>query len=158
MDASKSFSVLVPAQRKLTHQGCFEDERRKLLDWFAKVELRAWEMVYAYHGDQSRPSKIFLVTAQTLTPGYAITHKQSGSTECEILISANIPLPAKAEANAFLGYKIETAHASHGFDEVKAEQSGEEYAIFLNVYYSCPTRRIRLGSPSLRTRVSDMYK
>jgi hypothetical protein len=93
-----SFSALVPAQKPFVHRDCFEDAIYPLLEWFAKVEPLAWEVVNVHHSN-NRPDKIFLVMEQTLTSGYAITHKQTLDDECELRLSARIPLPKEGDAS-----------------------------------------------------------
>lgn len=150
-------SVLVPSQEPLTYRGCQELEYYHLLNWFAWVEILAWEMVNTYFGD-NRPSKIFIVTGQTLTTGYAIAHKESCSAECQVLLAANVGLPQALDARALAQYNIQRAYASLGFEEVKdrTEGSNEKYSIFLDVYYSSPARAFKQSS--LKSRLEQMYK
>jgi hypothetical protein len=127
------------------------------MEWFAKVEPLAWEIVNVYHSN-NRPDKIFLVVEQTLTSGYSITHKQATTDECELRLSAKVPLPKEGEAGIFMGYKTEKAHANFGF-EVQGEEGNKKYAIFLTTHESFPIRRLKLAKPSkLYTRVQDMQR
>jgi hypothetical protein len=154
-----SFSALVPAQKLFVHRGCFEDDIYSLMEWFAKVEPLAWEVVNVHHGN-NRPDKIFLVIEQTLTSGYAITHSQTLDDECELRLSARIPLPKEGDANVFMGYKTEKAHATFGFEVQGEELEGnKEYAIFLTIHESFPIQRLRLSKHSkLHAKVKDMKK
>jgi hypothetical protein len=121
------------------------------------VEPFAWEVVNAQYVNDP-PSKIFLVIEQTLTSGYAITHKQATTAECELQLSARVPLPKEGEASVFMGYRTERAHASYGFEESQGEESNKEYAIFLTIHESFPIRRLKFAQRSLRSRVKDMYR
>jgi len=152
-----SFSALIPAQKPFVHRGCFEDNIYPLMHWFAKVEPLAWEIVNVHHSN-NRPDKIFLVIEQTLTSGYAITHKQTLDDECELRLSIRIPLPKEGDASVFMGYKTEKAQATFGF-EVQGEEGNKEYAIFLTIHESFPIRRLKLPKPSkLYAQVKDMHK
>jgi hypothetical protein len=148
--------VLVPAQEPLTQRGCFEREFYHLYRWFCQVEPLAWELANFLYRD-NKPDKIFLVTEQTLTASYAITHKQLESDVCEIRLSANVPLPSQAEASALLQYKAESAQAGAGF-EIRGEASNTKAAIFLKVHESSPQRGLRLGSSSAHVKVKNMFQ
>ena len=148
-------SVLVPCQKPLLYRACTEEQRYHLLNWFGWIEMLVWERVHAYYR-HDRPSKIFLVTGQTLSPGYAIAHKESSSTECQVLLSANAAIPTLLDTKALTQYGIERAQATLGFEEVKSEEDNRMYSIFLDVYPSCSVRRFKVDS--LKARVEDMYK
>jgi len=136
-------------------QACREQNYYDLLDWFACVEMLAWVKVNAYFED-NRPDRIFLVTGQALTAGYAISHKGSMATDCEVVLSASADIPTAVKASALAQYNIERAYAAMGFEEVKSREDGKEYAIFLDARYSAPIRRFRLRS--FKQRVEDMYR
>ena len=122
-------SVLIPSQEQLVYRSCVEEEYYNLLNWFSWVEQRAWDRVNAYFANE-RPSRIFLVTADTLSPSYAITHKESSSSECEVLLEASVAIPNTLDTNALVQHKIERAYASFGFEEVKASQGSENIPFY----------------------------
>lgn len=149
-------SVLIPCQESLIYRSCNEGEYFNLLDWFAWVELLVWEKVNSYFAD-NRPNSIFLVTGQTLSSGYAITHKESGSAECEVFLETDIGIPNILNAKSLAQYTIQRAHATLGFEEVQSRTDGDDkYSIFLDIYHSVPIRRFKLGS--LKSRLEDMYR
>jgi hypothetical protein len=150
-----TFSVLIPAQKSFLHRGCFEDDMYSLLAWFSKVEPSAWECVN--HHCINPPDKIFLVVEQTLTSRYAITHKTT-TEECEIELSARGPLPEAGDAKDYLGYNVDVATATSGF-EFGSTGNAKEYVIFLTVRESFPMRLLKLDRPSkVYARVQDIHR
>jgi hypothetical protein len=152
-------SILVPSQDELLHRACLDAEYYDLLDWFSAVEMKAWVAVNSYFA-ANRPKKLFLVTGQTLTSEYSITHKQALQNECEIHLEANAGVPVVAEANMLLGYNVKRVSASVGFEvcSQKFDQMSERrlYSVFLEVYESDPINFIR--SKLLAPRLKAMYE
>jgi hypothetical protein len=148
-------SILIPAQEPLYHRSCDEEQYYHLLTWFAHVELLAWEWVNTFFADD-RPKRIFLVTGQTMSPAYSIAHKESGLTECEILLEANVGIPNILDGKALVQYKVERAYANLGFEEETLKSGTDKYTIFLEVFNSGPIRLFKLGS--LKNRLYDMYR
>jgi hypothetical protein len=164
LDTGSSMSVLVPGQSPFTTRTCTGQEFYNLVDWFAYIELMAWSRVRAYF--DSMPPSIFLVYGQTLSPGYAITHKETASSECCVLLSASADILKKLKVEAVGEYKVEHAKAAYGFDEVKEEakhdlatgevQDPQRYTIFMNVRVSSYSRQIKKGE--LKIRIDANYR
>ena len=108
-------SVLVLGDEPIAHHRCEGEYLYDLMDWFAAIEMQAWKRATSYH---KRPKEIFLVTGQHLTSAYAISHKQYGSSECEIILDCNADLPAVGDAHILAQSRITRAHASAGFEAV----------------------------------------
>ena len=139
-------SVLIPAQGPLSSRACMEREKARLILWFAKVEVRAWEWVNAVFRDP-RPDKIFLVTGQTLTPEFTIAHQQERASVCEILLEPQVGIPDIVEAKGVLGYQFQNVSASLGFKfspPSVIENDAILYSIFIEIFSSKVIRRIRL--------------
>lgn len=152
-------SILVPGQDNLVHRACVDAEYYDLLDWFSAVEMKAWVAANSYFA-ANRPKRLFLVTGQTLTSEYSITHKEGLANECEIHLEANAGVPIVAEANLLLGYNVKRVSASIGF-EVRSQTFDQMsqrrlYSVFLNVFESAPINIIR--SKRLAPRLKEMYE
>jgi len=106
-------SILIPGQGPLRHRACTEQHRLDLMEWFAAIEIDAWTVVNTFAADK-RPSKIFLVTEQILTPEYDITYKEDLSSECEIYLEADSGIPLAADAHAQFGYKAQKGISHYG--------------------------------------------
>lgn len=155
-----SMSVLVPGQEDLRRRICLGTHKQDMVIWFAAVEIKAWEWVNAVYGD-SRPDKIFLVTGQTLTTEYAISHHESQPVCCEIVVEGSGGLPTSFDANRRLGYyDLRRVSATAGFDLVRRRQQGNDsptqWTVFLEVFESKPLKRIR--SSSLFTRILEAHR
>ena len=147
-------SILVPGEGPLVHRACIEQNIYDLKDWFSAVEMHAWKAVNSYF--RSRPDKIFLVTGQTLTSKYALSHKQHVTSECEIYIESNAGVPIAAEANVLLGRTLKKVSASMGFESHSPTNGSERlYSIFLETYESYPTHV--MGPKRLLSKLKDMY-
>jgi hypothetical protein len=108
-------SVLLLGADPITHRRCEGDDLFDLLDWFAMVEMHAWTRVDSYF---KRPNEIFLVTGQHLTSTYAISHKQYGSSDCEVVLDCSNSLPSSANASVLAQARVTKVHASMGFEAV----------------------------------------
>jgi hypothetical protein len=97
-----SLSVLVPGHDELLRRHCQGRYNQQLRAWFKLVELRAWKLVKALY-DKS-PSTIFLVTGQTLTSEYAISHQEEGTSGCEVIVEAKVGIPTVLDSNFLIGY------------------------------------------------------
>jgi hypothetical protein len=154
----ESMSVLIPDQKQLYKNECKEEEYYEILNFFACVEVLAWERVNTYF-PHDRPQKIFLVTGQTLSPSYAIAHKENTSEKCEIILEASANIPGLVESDVhFLKY-IHSAHASMGFDDVKppseVEADPDPFSIFLDVWPSFPVQRFKKRA---EVRLLEMFR
>ena len=134
-----SLSIMIPGQDNLCHRACFARYKRELLRWFAMVETRAWKYVNTYFRHQL-PSNIFLVTGQTLTDEFSITYQENESTDCKIILEPYLGIPQTVNAKPILGYNIEKASASIGFEVVlkKGQESCPLYSVYLEEYKSSP--------------------
>ena len=155
-------SLLVPGDDDLVRRACRRRMRWELLRWFRSVEVLVWEFVTAHYG-RRRPSKIFLVTGQTLTTEYWISHQEHQSMGCEVYIEGEVGIPDIVEGQTYWGYGLGRVRASLGF-EVSAGKAndGEErlYSIFFDTEASWPINRFRaLKSNSERAhRIEKMYQ
>ena len=138
-----SLSVLIPSQDALDERNCIEEQYYKLLDWFKRVEVLAWEKVNKYYGANNRPNSIFLVMGQTLSPSYAIAHTSSSSAECEVILEAKAGLPDALEAETFATYKFEKAFAAFGFQQQTQNSGDKKYVIFFDGRSSSPIRMFK---------------
>jgi hypothetical protein len=77
--------------------------------------MHAWTRVDSYF---KRPNEIFLVTGQHLTSTYAISHKQYGSSDCEVVLDCSTSLPSSANAAVLAQARVTKVHASMGFEAV----------------------------------------
>jgi hypothetical protein len=147
-------SILIPDERPLLHRTCVENLYH-LIDWFSAVEMHAWKAVNSYF--DSRPKSIFLVTGQTLASGYALSHKQHATSECQIHIEANAGVPIAAEAGVLLGRALRRATASVGFESHPPHNDMHRlYSIFLEVHESYPMHVLR--NKGLLGKLQDMYR
>jgi hypothetical protein len=142
---SASISVIVPGADGLVQRTCRRTPRWDLLRWFRKVEALAWEIVTAHYG-RRRTKKIFLVTGQTLTSEYWISHQERHSMGCEVSIEGGAGIPRIVEGQAYWGYGLGRVKASFGF-EISARKinDGVErlHSIFFETEPSCPINRFR---------------
>ena len=149
----QSYSILIPAQKPFTHRGCFDKERWTLLEWFSKVETRAWDMANTFSGSRP-PDEIFLVLEQKLTSGYSIGHCSSKSAKCDLLLSTGGPFPAAG----LIKSKTITATVGTGpYRTIGSESGRDQYSVFLRVYRS-PRIGNRLLRKSFQTKVGSMYR
>lgn len=153
-------SVLIPGQGPLSSRACMEREKARLIIWFAKVEIRAWEWVNAVFRDP-RPDKIFLVIGQTLTPEFAIAHQQERALDCEIMLEPFVGIPEIVKAKGILGYQFRNVSASLGFKlspTVAAAGDPTLYSIFIEIFSSKVIRRIRFElHPTLSSRIDTAF-
>lgn len=143
-----SFSVLVPGQEDLLRRHCQGMYKQQLRIWFKQVEFKAWKLVKALYS--TAPSSIFLVTGQTLTPEYAISHFEEGERSCEVVLEGTVGVPSILETKCMVGYSFERATVSAGFDVVKKKKGDDEddedwYSVFLEVVPSRQMRRLAVG-------------
>src|SRR5436853_4474926 len=96
-------SVLIPGSGPLTYRASLEDEKARLIYWFARVEVGAWEWVNAVF-NHPRPKQIYLVTGQTLTPEYNISHQDEQASDSEMLLEPGVGLAEVLKGNVRLGY------------------------------------------------------
>jgi hypothetical protein len=154
-----SMSVLIPGQGPLLHRACVDQQEWYLLEWFATNEVRAWEAVNAMPYGTKRPEKIFLVTGQTLTSEYNISHQEHTCTGCEIAVEASAEILSLANAKLFMGSACQKVSACFGF-EVAARKSGAEdaapcYSVYLEQYESFPMKRFQ--KETLSARLVQMF-
>ena len=140
-----SLSVLVPGEDDLLRRHCQGIYNQELRIWFKVVEYRAWKWVKAVYDTQ--PSSIFLVTGQTLTTEYAISHITEATSACEVVVEANVGIPNIIDSRCLVGYAFNRATISAGFDVVKKKKDEEDsdselYSVFLEVVQSRPVRRL----------------
>jgi hypothetical protein len=141
-----SLSVLVPGQDDLLRRHCQGTYKQELRTWFKLDEYRARKWVKALY--DTPPSSIFLVTGQTLTSEYAISHLEEGNSTCEVMVEAKVGVPSIIDTKCLVGYSFERATISAGFDVVKTkkdDEHGELYSVFLEVVPSRPMRRLAVG-------------
>ena len=155
----ESLSVLIPGEKPLTRQTCLDQQKEKLITWFSAVEVLAWEWVNATY-PKARPDTIFLVTGQTLTDEYDITHQEKAHSRCEVLLERD-PNIESPEIEV-LGYKFHTATGFFGFETRRRKSPTDTgksrlYSVFLEIHESKPIKRIRF-EPALRARLEDMFK
>jgi hypothetical protein len=138
-----SISVIVPGADGLVERTCRRMPRWELLRWFRRVEALAWEIVTAHYG-RRRPKKIFLVTDQTLTSEYWISHQEHHSMGGEVSIEWGAGIPNIVEGQTYWGYGLGRVQASLGF-EISARKidDGVErlHSIFFKPEPSCPINR-----------------
>jgi hypothetical protein len=153
-------SVLVLGDDPVVYRRCEAEYVYGLRDWFAWVEINAWERVNAYF-EFERPKEIFLVVGQYLTSSYAVAHKKYGSLECEVVLESSMQLPNVLDGNISTNFGIKKAYAEDGF-EYKLTQSQDEssslkYNIIVDTYKpkSGPLQRLKGG---LRSRVEEQYQ
>lgn len=155
-----SMSVLIPGNGPLSYRACLEDEKAKLICWFANIEVRAWEWVNAVFNNP-RPGKIFLVTGQTLTPEYNIAHQDEQASDCEILLEPSIGIGEVVKGSAMLGYQLHRVSASLGFRSFSSQTIGQTilHSVFIEIFESKVIRRLRfeVGS-TLQTRIGSAFQ
>jgi hypothetical protein len=151
-----SLSVLVPGQGALTRRVCYEEHKANLIHWFSAMEILAWEWVNLTYPDD-RPEKIFLVTGQTLTDEFYITHQHKGHSRCEVIVQGNGDVCQNVTNG--LGYTYDSATAFFGFEVSRRSQGPDDqlFSIFLETYESRPIKMIRF-EPFLLARLDDMFK
>lgn len=150
----ESLSVLVLGDDPLKYRRCEGDHAYDLKDWFLCVEMNAWKRV-EYH---ERPKEIFLVIGQHLTPAYAISHKVHGSSECEVMVKAQLAAPSIVSGGILGNFAITEAYASTGFEHVVTKSSTTDpiqYTIFLHTYKSGPIQRFRKSN---KEKVEEQYR
>lgn len=152
--ASESMSILIPGPESLRRRACEERMSWALIEWFSEVEPLAWAAVEARYGTQ-RPDKLFLVLGQTLAKGFSITHREYGSSACEVTIKAAAKVPSISDGHIFLGYAFEKVSTAIGCFEVAAEGSSREYSLFFQTHPSWPTKLLKR---SLYVRLQTMYR
>jgi hypothetical protein len=143
---------------------CRRNIKWLLAYWFIRVEARVWEFVTAHYG-RLRPKRIFLVTGQTMTSEYSISHQEQRSVDCEVYIEGEAGIPSLIEGRAYWGYEIGRVSASRGF-EISARRSlrdGTEqlHSIFFNTELpSAPLNRFKklIPNSSRLRKVQRMYK
>lgn len=132
--------------------------KQHLQVWFKHVEFRAWKWVKALY--DSPPSSIFLVTGQILTPEYAISHQEEGSSACEVVVEAKVGIPQMVDINLSVGYALGKVTVSSGFDVIKKKEGDKEdeelYSIFLDIVPSRPMRRLAVGDRDAKKLLETM--
>ena len=78
------------------------------------IKIMSLHPLRPYRHDQ-RPDKIFLVTGQTLTSQFAITHHKKRGSAYEAAIAPKAGFCSILEADTRLGYHLENATASMRF-------------------------------------------
>lgn len=148
---------MIPGQGPLLHRACIDQHEWYLLEWFATNEARAWEVVNATY-PTNRPEKIFLVTGQTLTSEYAISHQERVHEGCQVSVEAVAEIPSVTNTKVFLGHGYQKVSASFGFEVVerKSEQSPPCYSVYLEQHESSPMKRFQ--KRTLSSRLEKMYK
>ena len=153
---------MVPGQDDLKHRVCLGPRYHELLAWFWTVEVEAWDWVYANFASSDRPARIFLVTGQTLTTEYAISHLETTSESCQISVDVGTEVPSLLEAGIVLGYGLTKVTASAGFQKVVAKGAGEHdlplYSVFLKTIESAPTKRLNGINNTQRQKVFAWHK
>lgn len=144
-----SASILIPGPGPLMRRACKPEYASRLVNWFNGVQQSAWDAVNETMGDL--PDSIFMVTGQTMTAQYAISHLSdlSGTSDIYLGLSTtttNIDAPR---------WKATTASPIQGF---RIQLDGREslYSIFLEVTPSTPSQRINKPF-SHWPKVSDQY-
>jgi len=153
----KSVSVLIPGEGPILHKDCTGTRRWELLDWFASVEARFWQLVKTRF-KKRQPKSIFLVTGQTLTSNYKITHQQTTSTGCELRIEYDPGHPVAFKShvlshNLHLGYGYRSVSGLQGFEITKTDYDIKAMSsVFLEVVESqtVPPNRIKTAGDYLR--------
>ena len=158
-----SISVLIPGDHDFIQRECRRHLRWYLVRWFRKVEARVWEFVTAYYGRQ-RPKRVFLVTGQTLTQEYSISHQQRHSTGCEVYLGGGFGIPNIIEGHTYWGYEIGRVQASLGF-EISARRSEERPQQLHSIFFETESsggpmnRFLRLKPRSRQSRqIERMYQ
>jgi hypothetical protein len=150
---NESMSVLVPGEGDIIRRACLGQRAQELETWFACVEANAWAYVNA--SCETRPTKIFLVTGQTLTTHYAICHQESGTFTCEVHVEADVEVPSVLNANVLVGHTWGNVSASTGF-QVMTRGGNDLHSIFFKVFESYPTTFIRKASR--RKRLLQLHR
>lgn len=133
-------SALVPGQDDLKHRACLGTRYFELKTWFSNVEIDAWEWVKK-NFSQNRPKEIFLVTGQTLTTEFSISHFENASAGCEIHVAADVAVPPVVEAGILVGRNFETVTAGVGF-QTTVSRGPNFYSIFFEIEKSPPITRL----------------
>ena len=154
---SGSLSVLIPGQGPLSYRACVGRAKDSLIKWFISVEDRAWEYVNTVF-EESRPSKIFLVTGQTMTSEYSICHREQGVNKCEIMLEPSARVPQILDATVHIGYQFERVSAYVGFNVVHkaSEENPRLYSVYLQCYESKPRKRIAFEA-ARSSRLEKMF-
>jgi hypothetical protein len=146
-----TMSVLVPGQDDLVHRACFGAEELGLLRWFKEVEVEVWEYIQGL--PVPRPPEIFLVTGQTLTKEYKISHFENASEKCVVEVGANVQVPTLVDGNIYLGRQFERVRVSpsSGFQRTAPPDNRSYHSIFLEVNRSRPVSRLKImGKKTVR--------
>jgi hypothetical protein len=138
--------VLVPGQENLERLACVPSHELGLLMWFKEVEVEAWEYIQKLH--PLRPQEIFLVTGQTLTKEYSISHFENASEKCVVDIGANVQMPMFGDGKIHLGREFENVQVSpaSGFQRTARPGNRGYHSIFLEVDRSRPIARLKIIS------------
>jgi hypothetical protein len=152
-------SVLVLGDDPVTYRRCEAEYAYGLQDWFAWVEMNAWERVNAYY-EFDRPKEIFLVMGQYITSSYAVTHKKYGSLECEVILETNAQLPGVIEGNISTNFNINRAYAEQGFEyhfNKLQDANASKYSVIIDMYKpkSGPLQRFK---KTLKTLIEEQYR
>jgi len=151
-------SILVPGEEPLQLREATEQRFYHLLDWFAAVEMHAWRRIDCYFSNL-KPKSIFIVTGQTLSMEYSISHKEYGSTASEVIVETSTEIPPIVDASILASYGCKRVVASTGFEEVyrKDLNNSRQYSIVLQIHTSTRIQRFQMKKP-LRARVESCYK
>jgi hypothetical protein len=151
-------SILILGDDPLKYRRCEGNNKFFLQDWFAHVEMLAWERAETYY---QRPNEIFLVIGQHLSPAFAKSHKRYGSVACQIALEADVEIPNVVSTTALGSFGITRVEAKLGFEytikKSDTEATSIEYNIFLHTYSprSGPLQRF---SKRLKTRIEQQYR
>ena len=143
-------SVLIPGKGPILHRVCVGVHRWELLDWFASVEARVWRRVHSQF-KSTKPKSLFLVTGQTLTNDYKITHQKNPNAGCNIEIEylddAEMSLADSMvfkshdrDQNLYLGYAYKSISGTEGFEVTKPQNDTAMHSVFLEVVESQPIK------------------
>lgn len=142
-DDRKTLSVIVPGQDKLKRRRCFGEYEQELMTWFRIVEAEVWDWVNAIYKGDGRPKEIFLVTGQTLTTEYSISHIDQRSQSCDVFLEGGADVPTLAGGGLFIGegLGIKEVAATSGFvspPKCSGRNEADLHSIFLKVERSKP--------------------
>jgi hypothetical protein len=122
-----------------------------LLMWFKEVEVEVWECIQGLRAPQ--PQEIFLVTGQTLTKEYAISHFENASEKCVVEVAPNVQVPTLVDGSIYLGRQFEKVRISPlgGFQRTVPPDNPFYHSIFIEVSRSRPVSRLKImGSQTAR--------
>ena len=149
-------SIVVPDPSPLHYRACLDSQRFRLLQWFAEVEALAWAVVNATCG-KDRPKEIFLVTGQTLSPGYSIAHLEEEGSSVHLDIETLLKPPTGKLKETLMGYAFQRVFPPTTGFQMMRTRSDRLFSLFLQVHKSRP-QTAHPFTKSLQRRLSSVFR